>query len=87
MYNRVTSLLHIKSRKWSKEQHVVINRERGVALINHEEIPESNQVNIVFNFSTFVFQMLSWSEDKSKALVRFFGAAHQRYIRFFNVIK
>ena len=31
--------------------------------------------------------MLSWSEDNSKALVRFFGAAHQRYISYLYVIK
>ena len=58
---------------------MVINRKRRVAHISHQEIPKSNSVNIVFCFRTF-FQMLSWSEDNSKALVRFFGAAHQRYI-------
>lgn len=27
-----------------------------------------------------LLQMLSWSEDNTKALVRFFGTAHQRYV-------
>ena len=31
------------------------------------------------NVSQLLFQLLSWSEDNTKALVRFFGSAHQRY--------
>ena len=31
------------------------------------------------NVSQLLFQLLSWSEDNTKALVRFFGFAHQRY--------
>ena len=32
-----------------------------------------------------LFQMLSWSEDNTKALVRFFGSAHQRYTNILSV--
>ena len=31
------------------------------------------------NVLQLLFQLLSWSEDNTKALVRFFGSAHQRY--------